>query len=84
MVGRQVDLERVKVVRLEKDHGFWIESGGRSLFVRPANSQKPNATAGQAVSIDGVLLEMPRRMREKARVAENANDMVYIYATTIK
>ena len=84
LVGRQVDLDRVKVVRLEKEHGFWIESGGHSLLVLPASGQKSNATAGQAVSIDGVLLEMPRRMREKARAAENGNDRVYIYATTIR
>jgi hypothetical protein len=85
LVGRQVDLDDVKVTRAAKTHGFWIEAGGASLFVLPAYTQGTTAaSAGRMMSIEGIVLEMPQSMREKARAANNGNDQIYVYATTVK
>ena len=83
MVGRQVDVDQVKVLRVEGDHGFWIETGGPGLFVLPADGQQVKPRQGQTVSIDGIILEMPRRLREKAREG-NSNETIYIYAHGVK
>lgn len=82
MVGRHVDIDRVKVLRVDQDHGFWIETGGQSIFVLPADRQQGTARQGQMVSVDGIILEMPRRLRAKAREG-NANDTIYIYAQRV-
>jgi hypothetical protein len=83
MVGRQVDVDRVKVLRVEGDHGFWIETGGPGIFVLPAGDQQTAVRQGQTVSIEGVILEMPRRMRESAREG-NSNERIYIYARSVQ
>lgn len=86
MVGRQVDLDNVTVHSLQGQHGFWIQAGDASVFVLPAAhaSGKPQASAGQSVSIDGLVLEMPRSLRNRAPESGNPNDTIYIYATTVK
>ncbi len=83
LVGRQVDLEGVKVARVARNHGFWIEAGGQSVFVLPAqHAQGTTAAAGQSVSVDGVVLSMPRSLSDK--VGDTGNDEVYIYATALQ
>jgi hypothetical protein len=86
LVGRQVDLDAARVSRVAKNRGFWIEAGGASVFVLPADHAqgKTAATAGQSISIDGVVLELPRSMRDQARAAKDANDAIYVYATSVK
>lgn len=86
MVGRQVDLDNVKVHRMQGQHGFWIQAGDASVFVLPAShaTGTPQASAGQSVSIDGLVLEMPRSLRNRAPESGNPNDAIYIYATTVK
>lgn len=84
LVGRQVNLQNAKVTQMGKNHGFWIESGGSTLFVLPQHAEaQKTATAGQTLSIDGIVLQMPRSMRDQARGA-NANTDIYIYARTVK
>ena len=84
MVGRHVRLDGVKVSRAAKKGGFWIDSGGSSVFVLPADHDKQSApTAGESVSVKGVVLEMPRSLRDKTRSARSGNDAVYVYATTV-
>jgi hypothetical protein len=82
IVGRRVDLNGVKVSRPSEGRGFWIESNGNSVFVRPQT--RSSVSQGQSVSIDGVVLEMPRRFRDQAEAVRNANDDIYVYATTVK
>jgi hypothetical protein len=85
LVGRQVDLDGVKVTRAAKQHGFWIEAGGRNVFVLPAqHAQRAAASAGATVSIDGVVLSMPRSLRDKVRADKSGNDAIYVYATALK
>jgi hypothetical protein len=84
LVGRRVDLDNVKVDRVGAHHGFWIEAAGTGVFVLPA----PHATGegtpavGKAVGIEGVVLELPRSLRERART-QDGNDAIYIYATSL-
>jgi hypothetical protein len=81
-----VVLDNVKVSRAAKDHGFWIDAGGANVFVLPAGyaEQKTTASTGQTLSIEGVVLEMPQSMRDKAREVTNGNDDIYVLATTMK
>jgi hypothetical protein len=83
MVGRQVDLSNIEVARAAK-HGFWITAGDQHVFVLPGpNAVTGTPAAGQAVAIDGVMLEMPKWMRERS-TADAANEHIYIYATAVK
>jgi hypothetical protein len=86
LVGRKVDLDRVTVTRVAAANGgFWIQAGdGGSIFVllRDTDGQRRIET-GQPVSIDGVVLQMPRSIRDKTRVAKDANDEIYVYATSL-
>jgi hypothetical protein len=86
LVGRRVNLDNVKVSRTAKNHGFWIDAGGASVFVLPAGyaERKTTASKDQTVSIEGVVLEMPRSMRDKARNGIKGNDDIYVFATSMK
>ena len=41
-------------------------------------------SAGQSVSIEGILLAMPDRLRAQAKDLDKANAETYIYATSVK
>jgi hypothetical protein len=86
LVGRHIDLDNAKVNRTAKNKGFWIDAGGTDVLVIPAPhvQSKTAAATGQTISIEGVVLAMPKSLREKAGAANNANDEVYVYATTVK
>jgi hypothetical protein len=86
LVGRDVSLDNVKVVRAGKQKGFWIGSPDASVFVLPVNDagKTSSPAVGQSVSIDGVVLQMPRRLRDRADALNDANDRIYVYATSIK
>jgi hypothetical protein len=70
LVGRQVNLQRVKVASTAKDGGFWLQSGQDRLFVLPASTSM-KISAGQSVEIKGVVLETP-------------DEDVYVYAGHLK
>jgi hypothetical protein len=87
LVGRRVDLDNVKVNRSGKNRGFWIDAGGHNVFVLPARyteSKTVAPTPGQTMSIEGVVFEMPRSMRENARDVSKGNADIYVFATTVK
>ena len=81
MVGRHVDVQNVKISRVGKNQGFWVQAGDRSVYVLPSGQQQTKATAGQSVSIQGMVLELPRSLANKAG---GGNDDIYVYATTVK
>jgi hypothetical protein len=84
LIGHRVQLDAVKINRTGQQ-GFWIETGGRTVFVLPAEpARQKTPTAGQSVAIAGVVLEMPRSLRDKTRAAGNGNEDIYLYATTVK
>lgn len=83
LVGRHVDLTGVTISRVAKGQGFWIEGGGGSVFVLPAQASATPA-AGKSVSVKGVVLQMPRSMRDKSRSAGSGNDEIYISASAVR
>jgi hypothetical protein len=88
LVGRRVLLENLKVTQAA-GQGFWVKTGQRSLFVLPTPADRSGAakkapSPGQTVTLEGVILEMPKRLRDKADGVENANELVYIYASHVK
>jgi hypothetical protein len=85
-IGQQVDLERVTVTRASTAHGFWIESGGADVFVLPAQHAAGAAmpAAGTSIGLEGIVLQMPRSMRDKARAAAGSNEQIYVYATRVQ
>jgi hypothetical protein len=87
-VGRRVTLQGLMVTR-QTGRGFWVKAPDASLFILPTQAGKeraktPKITAGQTVSIEGVVLEMPQRLQDEARGIDNANDEIYVYATMLK
>ena len=82
MVGRNVSLDRVAVHAAAKDRGFFAKAGNHLVFVLPMAAA--GVTQGQNLSIEGVVMEMPRHMRDKLNAPSgNFNDDIYIYATKV-
>lgn len=82
-VGRDVKIENVRIEKTAKDGGFWARSGNTSILVLPVDTARQR-TAGQSVSVDGVVLRMPRHMRESLDPGADWNDTIYIYATELE
>lgn len=84
-VGRAVDLNKVTVAEIEKDGGFWIRDAQKNrAFVLPQDHRNFKASAGEQVSITGVLLEMPSAMRERLNATKDERADLYVFATNIK
>ncbi|HXW07738.1 MAG TPA: hypothetical protein VD833_21090 [Vicinamibacterales bacterium] len=80
VVGRSVDLEQVRVEAEGRDGGFFVGTGGTRIFVL-TDAKAP--TAGETVVIDGVVLEMPKAMRDRLNPSVEWNDEIYVYATGV-
>jgi hypothetical protein len=81
-VGHEVELT-VPVHAKAKDRGFFVKAGDTQVFVLPAFTQTGIARAGEHVTIEGVVLQMPRAMHERLDPPQPANDAIYIYATDV-
>lgn len=84
VVGRRVVLEGVKVTDRAKDgRGFWVRSAdGTRIFVLPSE-EMPGLAAPAAVSLEGVVLQMPHKMRDRLSPGGMWNDEIYVYATHV-
>lgn len=84
MVGRRVKLSGVAVTGPSRDgKGFFIRStGGTSVFVLPAEERQ--VAKDSRVSLEGVVLQMPSRMREKLDPSGDWNEAIYVMATDIR
>ncbi len=82
MVGRSVDLDEVEVRGTARDRGFFADAGDHTIFVLPMADA--GAASGQTLSIEGVVMEMPRHMRDTLHAPSgDFNDDIYIYATKV-
>jgi hypothetical protein len=68
------------------DQGFWVGGDNGSVFVRPAGNRSSDAApaVGHSVSIEGIVLQMPRSLRDDANARSSANDDIYVSATSIQ
>jgi hypothetical protein len=83
-VGSQVRLTRTPVAKVAADHGFWIRGGsGDFVFVLPSRLDTALAP-GQQVDVRGVVLQMPKTMKEKLSPGGDWNTDVYVYATDVE
>jgi hypothetical protein len=81
-VGHEVNLT-VPVHAKAKDRGFFIKAGDRQVYVLPAFDQVGIARSGEKVTLEGVVLQMPRQMRDRIEAPQSANDDIYIYAIDV-
>jgi hypothetical protein len=82
-IGRTVALNDVAVAK-SAGRGFWLRvANGSDVFVLPAAPGQPSVHEGQTVSVDGVVLQMPRSMRDRLDAPKDANTQAYIYATSV-
>ena len=86
LVGRHARLTGVKVDAMAKDGGFFTHTANGSVFVLPASGEKAAVRAGETVSLQGVVLQMPRGIEERLNppaAAKDFNDDIYVYATSV-
>ena len=85
LVGRHVTLSGVRVEGMAKEHGFFAKAGDRTLFVLPA-TEPSSRQKGETVTIEGIVLELPRHMQAKLTppAGQTMNDDIYVYATQVK
>lgn len=83
LVGRRVKLQNVQLTA-GKERGFWLSgTNGPRVYVLPSATMTDRPAAGQAASIEGVVLQMPRAMRTRLNPGGDWNDDVYIYAFNV-
>ena len=80
MVGQPARLTGIRVAA-PGQHGFFVRAGNRHVYVLP--TQPVTVTAGDAVTIDGVVLQMPRGMTAQLNGPAGLNERVYIYALNV-
>lgn len=83
LVGRHVNLTGVRVESMAKGRGFFVKGPSGAVFVLPSLPEQGNATVGSTVSLTGVVLQMPRAMKDRLNAPAGSNDDIYIYATNV-
>jgi hypothetical protein len=81
LIGRRVALDGVQVADTADKRGFFLSATGSRVFVLPA--AEADVSAGKTVSIEGVVLEMPRGMEDRLEAGGDVNDEIYVYATSV-
>jgi hypothetical protein len=81
LVGRNVSLTGVEVARVATGGAFFVKAEDSSLFVLPARADAVAVSAGDTVSIEGVVLQLPEHMRDQLNVDDEAD--TYVYATVV-
>jgi len=61
-----------------------VKAQNANVFVLPALKDKTSVQVGDTVSIDGVVLQMPRKMDDRLNAPAGSNDDIYVYATSVK
>lgn len=82
LIGKRVTLSGVRVERTASDGGFFADAGEHTVFVLPAPNQ--SVRQGDTVTVEGVVLELPRHMEDKLNGPSDLNDDIYVYATAVK
>lgn len=84
MVGDHVDVQNAKVAEVEKGGGFWVTAGQDRLFVLPAQMGATKVTVGQTVAVEGVVLQLPAKMKDKLGDRTTVDgEQIYVYAEQV-
>ena len=84
LIGRTAMLMNTPVTGTAASNGgFFIRSGNRQVFVLPAQ-QGTTVASGDSVSIDGVILRMPRGIYARLKAPGMLNADIYVYATDVR
>ena len=83
LVGRQVDLKNVRVLRMAADHGFFIDLPGGAVLVLPTGDVPVTVKPGDTVSVQGAIGDVPRRTAERVNPPSNWNRHIYLFATVV-
>jgi hypothetical protein len=89
-VGRQVNLQQVQVERMLGNQFFLAAHEGDHMLVKlPEGVERQNVQAGQRVSLQGIVMQMPDDMRRLPGVSEDQfdrvrRDDVYVMATNVR
>lgn len=88
LVGRPVRLNDVAVNGVEKGRGFFVGPRERQLFVLTQftadGGHQAEVKAGQTVSLEGFVMQMPAGIPGTLDAAGALNKHVYVYATEMK
>jgi hypothetical protein len=85
MIGRTVNLSDVRVTSKASLGGFYTQAGEMTLFVLPAPGQGMELREGDAVTLEGFVMQLPRHMEDRLEnESRELNDDVYVYATRVK
>jgi hypothetical protein len=79
LIGRRVRLASVPVAA-SAEHGFFA---GRVSPVVYVLASEATFKKGDVATIEGVILQMPRGVKDDLSVPARANDDIYIYATEV-
>jgi hypothetical protein len=79
LIGRNVHLSGVTVDQAGVADGFVIRNGKTRVFVLPALTPVRPVRTGSMLTLDGVILQMPRHMADRVATSGADHD-VYIYA----
>jgi hypothetical protein len=83
-IGNRVLLDNVTVDAIETGGGFWVrDAQGHRAFVLPSDRDSHKLTSGTRVSVKGVLLSMPRELRNRLADEGHPRVTTYVYATTV-
>jgi hypothetical protein len=89
-VGRQVNLQQVQVERMLGNQFFLAAHEGDHMLVKlPEGVERQDVQAGQRVSLQGIVMQMPDDMRRMPGVSEDQfdrvrRDDVYVMATNVR
>ncbi len=86
MVGRRVNLNAVTVSGVDAGHGFFIGPRERQLFVLTQyldDAQRTALDAGQNVSVEGFVMQMPGAALPTLHAPGALNRHIYVYATRV-
>lgn len=79
--ARHVRLNAVRVAATPAEQGFFVAIGSRHVFVLPA--QPIAVTAGTPVTVDGIILRLPRGIVRREPALPGLNEDVYVYALSV-
>jgi hypothetical protein len=83
LVGRRVTLKDVHVDEMSAHGGFFVESRSGPVFVLPVEGVDAELSAGQNITVDGVVLEAPRHLALEGDLPQDSNDDIYVLATNV-